>query len=389
MGTGKTSWAIQNLFNEEETRSILYIAPTLDEDSRIAKASNRRFFEPQNMGSGKISNIAKLLESGADIASTHELFRRFDTKCRNALQNNKYVLVLDETITAVEPYHFTGKDDYLYLLGNHDIEVNPDGLIQWIGSDLDTRFDDVRILAKNNCLFRVDDKFFLWHYPADIFSLFDEVYILTYMFDGSLMKSYFDLYKIDYIKKSITEINGEYFLSNYSEADKSQYKRRIRIYEGVLNNKLGNKDNILSATWCRSKYHEAELKKLKDCLYNYKRNIIHATGNEILWTCYKDCKKDLAGKGYTKQFLPCNARATNDYKDATCLMYAANYYVNPEILKFFTQHGIEIDQNAIALSTILQWIWRSNIRVKDSEKIINIYIPAPRMRRLVQAWLDS
>ena len=209
------------------------------------------------------------------------------------------------------------------------------------------------------------------------------------MFYGSLMQSYFELYKIDYIRKSITEINGEYILSDYAEADKSHYKSRIKIYDGALNNKIGNKDNVLSATWCRSKYHEAELKKLKDCLFNFSHNIVKAKGNEILWTSYIDCKKNLSGKGYAKRFISCNARATNDYKESTCLMYAANFYVNPEILKFFTQHGIEVDQDAIALSTILQWIWRSNIRVKVSDKVINIYIPAPRMRRLVQTWLDS
>ena len=149
MGSGKTTWTINNLLNQNLNENILYITPYLDEVKRIKNATDRKMFEPENKGSGKIGNIAKLLTNQMDIVSTHELFRRFDNNCKAALQDNDYTLILDETLTAVEPYHFTGKDDYKYLLQNGDIKVSDDGLIEWVGSELDTRFDDVRILATN------------------------------------------------------------------------------------------------------------------------------------------------------------------------------------------------------------------------------------------------
>ncbi len=388
MGTGKTTWAINELFKEKADCNILYLAPTLDEDERIRQNSTREFYLPQNRGSGKLGNIAKLIESGVDIASTHELFRRFDRKCKEALTHNKYILVLDETLTAVEQYHFQAKQDFLYLLENKDIEVTRDGLIQWVGSELDTRFDDVRTLAKNKCLFRVDDKFFLWHFPVEVFSLFEDVYLLTYNFNGSLMAPYFQLYGIKYNVKSIKEVNGEHILTDYYKPDKTQYKQRIQVYRGELNN-IGETDNTLSATWTKAKYYADKRKILKNNLYNFARHKIDVPSNNIIWTCFKSAKKELEGKGYARRFLPCNARATNDYREATCLMYAANIYVCPEITKFFNQHGIEIDQDAIALNTLLQWIWRSNIREPDSDNIINLYLPAPRMRRLFNQWLAS
>ncbi len=388
MGTGKTTWAIDTLFREKSDCSILYIAPTLDEDERIKQKSTRDFYLPENRGSGKIGNIAKLLNSGVDIASTHELFRRFDKKCKDALNRNKYILVLDETISAVEQYHFQGKEDFLYLLENHDITVNKDGLIEWIGSERDTRFDDVRILTKNKCLFRVDDKFFLWHFPVEIFSLFEDVYLLTYNFNGSLMYPYFKLYGIGYDIKSIKQINGKYCLTDYYIPNKSAYKDRLEVHNGVLNN-IGDTDNTLSATWSKSAYYADKRKILKNNLYNFMRHFAQAKGTDILWTCFKSAKRELAGKGYTKRFLACNARATNEYQDATCLMYAANFYVSPEITKFFAQHDIDVNQDQIALNTLLQWVWRSNIRVPNSNKIVNLYLPAPRMRRLFNEWLAS
>lgn len=121
MGSGKTSWTIKELLNKNLDENILYITPYLNEVKRIKNATSRTIIEPVNKGSGKLGNIAKLLTNQMDIASTHELFRRFDKKCKEALKENEYTLILDETLTAVEPYHFTGKQDYQYLLKNNDI----------------------------------------------------------------------------------------------------------------------------------------------------------------------------------------------------------------------------------------------------------------------------
>ena len=389
MGTGKTSWII-DVLNSELEKNFLYITPTLEETKRIEESvKNRKIYCPQNLGNGKIGNIANLLINQMDIASTHELFRRFDDKCKKALEENKYTLILDETLTAVEPYHFTGKDDYKYLLKNRDIAVNEDGLIEWIGSELDTRFDDVRILAKNKCLFKVDEKFFLWHFPHEIFTLFEKVYVLTYLFNGSIMKYYFDLYDLKYVTKSIKLIDGIYKITEHYKADKSKIRERINVYSGKLNDNISKKDNMLSATWSKSAYNKNELLQLKNNFYNYCRNVLKADSKKIMWTTFKHCKKDLTGKGYTNGFVSCNCRATNNFVDKTCLIYGVNWYENPEIVKFFSQHGITINQNEIALSTMLQWVWRSNIRVSDSNEIVSIYIPSVRMRSIFLNWLNE
>lgn len=389
MGSGKTSWVVNEILDKNYNENILYITPYLDEISNIKNRTKRKILSPENKGNGKLGNIANLLSNQMDIASTHALFRRFDDKCKRVLKENEYTLILDETLTAVEPYHFTKKDDFAYLLNNSDICVREDGLIEWIGANLDTRFDDVRILAKNQCLFKVNDKFFLWHFPHEIFSLFKKVFVLTYLFEGSLMKYYFDLYKIDYEYKSISNESGEYKLTDYYKPDKKEYNNRIIIYSGKLNNNISQKENLLSATWSRSRYNQPEMQKIKNNFYNFCRNIIKADSGKTIWTCYKDCKKELSGKGYAKGFISCNCRATNSYKDATCLMYGVNWYENPEIKNFFQSKGIIIDENKIALASMLQWIWRSNIRVSDSSEMIYIYIPSIRMRRILTEWLND
>ena len=58
----------------------------------------------------------------------------------------------------------------------------------------------------------------------------------------------------------------------------------------------------------------------------------------------------------------------------------------PDTKKFINHYNIEFDEDLFALSTLLQWIWRSQIR---DGKEINIYIPSERMRTLLQNWINE
>ena len=104
-----------------------------------------------------------------------------------------------------------------------------------------------------------------------------------------------------------------------------------------------------------------------------------------MWTCFKDFKTKCKGKGYIKGFVSCNARATNDYRHKKNLAYVVNIFNNPMILKFFRNKGVSVDENSFALSELIQWIFRSQLR--DGKKI-NLYIPSSRMRNLLKQWLD-
>ena len=76
MGTGKTNWAIKHMNCHKEQRFI-YCTPFIDEVNRILSASPH-FRQPteENAGGTKQADFLKLLEEGACIATTHELFKR-------------------------------------------------------------------------------------------------------------------------------------------------------------------------------------------------------------------------------------------------------------------------------------------------------------------------
>ena len=105
-----------------------------------------------------------------------------------------------------------------------------------------------------------------------------------------------------------------------------------------------------------------------------------------MWTTFNDYKSKLKGKGYTKGFVPCNSRATNQYSNKKNCAYVINRYLNPFYQAFFDNRNIKVDQDKYALSEMLQWIWRSAVR---NGKSINLYIPSQRMRELLINFLND
>ncbi|MGN1014109.1 MAG: hypothetical protein ACI4PM_01990 [Butyricicoccus sp.] len=394
MGSGKTSWAIEYI-NQHTDENILYVTPYLDETERIQEKVRRPICLPRKIGnSTKLENIGELLSYGRDIASTHQLFKHFNDACREALKENKYTLFLDEAIVPVTQFQLKHKDDMLYLQQNKNVEIdNETGQVYWIGGaeGLDTRYNDIFQLAQDGRLFRIDDSFYVWQYPPEIFSLFDKVYVMTYLFDGTVLKYYFDLYHIQYQRASIMRGIDGYMLTDYYKPDKSAIWQLLHVYlDDDLNNNFKQTEYSFSASWfqnyTRNKQAIEQMPKNLQTLFRRRYN---ARIEEIMWTTFikaGNAKSRLKRKGYTSGFVAYTERATNKYANRKYLAYCVNVFFHPEIKKFFAIRGIKVDEDMYALSEMLQWIWRSAIRNREDSYI---YIPSKRMRNLLLAWLEN
>lgn len=385
MGSGKTSWSIQHI-NRNPLENFLYITPFLDEVERIIQKTDRDFKQPINKGNGKLGAINELLACQSDIASTHELFKHLDEESRENIKEGHYTLILDEVLNVIEPYDNVRSDDMRLLKESGCVTVDEDGFVIWNKEKLnyDTKYNEIKILADNRSLIYINQKLLLWRYPPEIFTLFDKVYILTYLFEASILKNYFDLYGITYEQKSITEENGEYHIKDFFIPDTSAYIEKINIYEGKMNDNVHQKINGLSVTWFRAQINKENIQQLRKNVSNYFKNILNAKSESIMWTTFKEYKPKLKGKGYSNQFVSYNCRSTNKYDECYNLAYCVNVYLHPGITQFFKQRGIAIDEDLYGLSEMIQWIWRSRIRRGEN---INIFIPSMRMRNLLNAWM--
>lgn len=331
--------------------------------------------------------INHLLGRQEDIAATHELFKWLDNESRTNIENGQYTLILDEVLSVLEPLPVK-PGDVKILLESNCITIDGNNFVHWNPDkhEYDTIFADVRRLAEKKLVICVNDTILMWKYPPETFQMFDKVYVLTYLFEASILKYYFDLHNIEYEKVSLIHMNNRYDLCKFKKPDTSIFKEKINIYEGALNSNFYHKNVSLSKYWFEYKESNADISILKNNLYNYFRHIVDAKSSEIIWTTFKESASKLKGKGYSSRFIPFNCRSTNEYRNATTLGYCLNVFLHPGLTGYFSPRGIKIDQELYALSEMLQWIWRSGIR---DGKSINIYIPSKRMRNLLIDWMSG
>lgn len=101
------------------------------------------------------------------------------------------------------------------------------------------------------------------------------------------------------------------------------------------------------------------------------------TSDTFMFTTFTAFKELLQSNGRyypsLKRFLPCNTKATNDYSDCTGVAYLCNRFFDVTCCNFLTQQAkvrempdLKFDNDNYALTELLQFIWRSNMRVKES-----------------------
>ena len=392
MGGGKTQFC-HKYMNENKDNKYIYITPYLEEikrligdkDNRTHFYTERHFREPLHLGSGKLEGLHELLLKENNIATTHALFRMSNTETIDLVATSAYTLMLDEALSIVDMFDI-GCKDYDMLLNNKLIDVDDMGVVTWLDDEYEGKFDSFKALCKNGIVAQVKRttkvQFLAWNFSADYFNAFTEVYIFTYLFESSLMKCYFDMHEIEYEKYTV-ENNKLILHKDKKPYDKQSIRNLINIYEGNLNI-VGDKETALSMNWFKNNIGLRS--RLKNNTYNYFKHIVEAKANTIIWTTFKSNRNHIKGSGYSRRFIPCNTRATNEYKDCFNLAYCCNRYISPDYITYFNKHNVVIDEDLFALSELIQWVWRSAIRDGNS---INIYIPSSRMRNLFIEWLNN
>lgn len=390
MGSGKTS-AMINKINEDillggDNAKFMYITPYLDEVDRIIESCpDANFKQPLALKGSKVNGIKNLLIHNQNIVSTHSLFHLFDDEIFDLIQTKGYTLIMDEVTEVVNEYSGVSKSDIRIIFDDHICHTDEDGYIIWDRDDYESgKFSEFKQLCDINALQMFGETVVMWLFPIKSFEAFNDIYILTYMFNGQIQKWYYDYYGVEYKWYKATNKDEKYIIEEGTD-DSRISKSLMNICEHKIND-IGNRNTALSKGWYKKTLTNNMVKDLKLNVFNYFHNIIKAKSNEILWTTFKDYRAKIKGDGYTKGFISMNLRSSNKYRDRTCCAYLVNRFIDPVIKRFFESKNILVDEDAYALSEMLQWIWRSAIR---DGKPINIYIPSKRMRTLLEEWLSE
>ena len=419
MGLGKTQAAISYM-NENPQKKFIYITPYLPEARRIYDGcQDLHFVEPSvarymRDAKGEIDDengvpvftdkilhtrsktehTMELVMDGRNIATTHQAFLFYTSEMLDVIREKHYTLMIDESIQTLATLNLK-PDDLQIAVENGLIKDGGDSYS--LGNpnyDGDFFCGVIRLLKSRN-LVKVRNSeggkkshLAFWTMPIDLILAFDEVMIMTYMFEGSDMYYLLKMNNVPYQKIGIRhDASGYHFDETITRTvgNGQQIKGLIHICDNEDLNSIGEDYHALSANKYRK---DQELsKKMNSNLRSYFSYRMHTDSAQRLWTVFKS-KRSKVGKDTrcVRRWLPMNARATNKYSNSNVLAYCVNVFVPTGKKMYYRSYGIVVDEDLYALSTMIQWIWRSAIR--NGEEIW-IYIPSRRMRELLQGWLDS
>lgn len=397
MGTGKSSAAIRYI-NENPQNRYIYITPYLDEAARIKKGCpNANFVEPSDkikeFGFRKHAHTMALIEEGRNIATTHQSFKRYTDETLEYIRQRDYVLIIDENVDVLEVFDFHEDDLKIAVDAGRIIELESEFVLSDDDSYKGKALAEMFELLKSRRLLKLTDekdkRAFYWTLPAELITSFKEVFILTYMFEGQSLYYFLKIHNLSYESIGIarTDDGGYRFgdVGEYTPSYVPQLLEMIEVLEHDRLNSIGDEYYALSMTWYRR--GGANVESMRKNLYNVFNNIWRdIPSSKKLWGSFNDARNKIKGKGYTNSFLNFNAKATNAYRERNCLAYPVNLFMNVGEKKFYEMNGVEVDEDAYALSIMVQWIWRSEIR--DGEKI-RLYLPSRRMRDLLFAWVKE
>ena len=401
MGQGMSTWfnntvnkLMLSIFDNLPNPRIIIVTPYLNEITRFKKACPMAdLMEPRAYGHSKAEDLHELLESGCNIVTTHALWKKVNRITYDLVSKNKYKLFIDEVMECIEQSNEISNSDFKMLFSCNLISIADDGRIIWNENNEQRykgKFDLAKSLCENGNLYRFKNKYTFWIFPPDFLAQFSEVYILTYLWKNSLMDGYAKAsgYRVHHYSLVDYQLKA-HALANESHLRAAMSEKITIITDSKLNAigdipKLGPKTCPLSATWYKHQ-EDNVLKGIHNLIYNYYKNRVSGPAKLSMWTCYSAQRPKLKGAGYSKGFVSCNARATNEHRHRTNLAYMINLYMVPIVKTFIESRGVKIDQDQYALSALVQWIFRSAIR---DGKPITLFIPSQRMRELLLAWLN-
>ena len=391
-GAGKSFSAINYINQSDSSHRFIVITPFIDEIKRYQEFCPDKKFATPNAKRGKgskFTDIKQLIRKGRNIVSTHVLFQRFDEEIIDMCRVLKYTLILDEVAEVVKEYDLS-KDDIDNILNTYCDYNENTGLLTWREEHKDYvgKFSEVKNMCNLGGMAFARGMMLVWMFPVEVFNVFENVFILTYMFNAQLQRYYYDYYNVEYEYLYVAgdSVETYHFTHEPTSVIKYDYSNLIHIIDNEKLNIIGDSYFNLSSGWFHRNTKTAMMEQLKNNIYNYFFNIRKSRSKDNLWTTMNDYRAELSGKGYSKGFLFLNARAINTYRERTSLAYLFNVFLNPMIKGFFQDHGVKVDEDGYALSEMLQWIWRSAIR---DGKEIWVYIPSSRMRGLLTDWINK
>jgi len=423
MGIGKSATIMDMIrfhnrgFDPEPRRFIVFVPTIRERDQRYMRELNLKCPEraPYN------KSILELIRNGENIVTTHSLWSIFNDETIYAFNKSeyKYIAIFDEVpplfrdVVGAGPRlddtqeHIRFGPADIKLMQQADMIRVEDGVIrfnpqcEYASSDSDYKvFNAVRKLSYHCTLYPFGEKdgqftSIIAFARRELFSCFRECWFFSYLTHGSMLHNYC----------AMNQIDMEYYRVIDRHRKRNPGGKFVETYPAGLENLVileGKKFNMeasLSKTWYSQVARDSSQQGLKELKQKFRNayGFMKAHGvrsDSFLFTTFNAYKDLLQSNGIhyptLRRFLPCNAKATNDYSHCTGVAYLCNRFFDVTCVNFLSKRAeavnnpdLKFNNDNYALSELLQFIWRTNVRVRDSRQPVYVWIPDRRMRNLL------
>lgn len=430
MGAGKTKYIFEYISDHPEKRFI-YVTPLLSEaESRaVSSCASVEMTCPTTEDGTKKEHVLELLREGRNISTTHSLFRQLRKEHISLLSYWKYTIIIDETIDFIESFVDYTQDDIKDLVNKEMLTFKEDeqgkASFEWDVSP-NNHFRTLHDLCEAGSVYstKAPNTMLNVQIPPSVLEAAEAVIVCTYLYEHSLMNAFMSLHGFEHTYIKVDKLEEE------SKVIHKRIKNNLKLVSLQAADKYLERaqKTALSHSWWQSAMSNGRVLDLfKMCSTWLSNNKEHCT--KFFFTCpksivtydssvYKRRVKPAIEKESIKYFndvlgtevqseivddvgniirtetmienvkwLFSGTKATNDFSDKTMCFYLMNTYPNLAVQHYLSDYGHKIDQDMYALSEMIQFLWRGNIRKPDGS--MKVYVASKRMKQLLIEWINS
>jgi len=443
MGTGKTRYITDFMINNAQDKYI-YVTPLLFEAKNVmvSKCASISMQTPLdkdefNNTRAKGDHLLELLEAGANISTTHQMFKSLNRKHIEQIEKQQYVIILDEVLDYIQPYEDYSTDDVKDLFTRGDLVADKDNLgkvsMNWDVSK-GNHYKKLHDICDMGMLYSTTkpENLLNLQIPPVMLDAAKKVIVMTYMFNASSMAAFFKLHKYAINFLSIPE------LAQNEVRVKASLKHRLEFVDIKMADRIVSnfRNTSMSYSWWDKALKEGYAKDYMKCVSTWiannsqhsasfyfcaPKNIVSVGSSKTALldkysmkylrntTAYTDGNLEVKSKQLTEleiesmndesgteldvtirppKWIPVNTKATNMYRKRDLCLCLVNIYPNVNIQYYLQNYAEKVEPDAYALAEVLQFIWRGCIRDPNGANM-KLYLPSPRMKALVKAWLET
>ena len=393
-GSGKTK-AMYKSF--EHGKKYFVVAPTARERDDVIESSEVKvaFHKPRegsyeddygNTRRSMLVGLPDLIEDGCNIVCTHTLF---DMVNIDDFDLSDYHVIIDEVFDCVKG--FSGPSDKLF--GEHWVDngyatLDESGKVsptsKWIDEGDEGFKHKLLPEAKRGRLHRSGNGFYVTVVPVELFTRCRSCTVMTYLAEGSLMAMYLRKLGVPY------EVSTS---DNIDKSSRAEARERLKINYVDLA-LTGSQGHGQQGEWVRN---PATQKKVASKLRGTRgRHMKGVSPEKIIITCRKSLWFDKEGRAsnFAKDARLAKARwlhkatkGTNDYRLCTHAIHVFDLNLHPAVQKFLSI--TEDQQDLWRQSELIQWLYRTDLRNRDSDQDVYLHMTSKAMMRLVENWLSE